>query len=88
MPGHERFLRTMVAGAAGIGAALVVVSALEGPRAQTREHLEIAGLLGLRRAVVAVSFCDRATAGPGAAWRARPRRPWRCRPGWRRRRCC
>jgi selenocysteine-specific elongation factor len=62
MPGHERFLRTMVAGAAGIGAALVVVSALEGPRAQTREHLEIAGLLGLRRAVVAVSFCDRATA--------------------------
>ncbi|WP_431271818.1 GTP-binding protein [Dankookia sp. P2] len=60
MPGHERFLRTMVAGAAGIGAALVVVSALEGPRAQTREHLEIAGLLGLRRAVVAVSFCDRA----------------------------
>ena len=61
MPGHERFLRTMVAGAAGIGAALVVVSALEGPRAQTREHLEIAELLGLRRAVVAVSFCDRAT---------------------------
>ncbi|TDH60873.1 selenocysteine-specific translation elongation factor [Dankookia rubra] len=61
MPGHERFLRTMVAGAAGIGAVLVVVSALEGPRAQTREHLEIAGLLGLRRAVVAVSFCDRAT---------------------------
>ncbi|MBL6458738.1 SelB C-terminal domain-containing protein [Belnapia sp. T6] len=64
MPGHERFLRTMVAGAAGIGAALVVVSALEGPRAQTREHLEIAGLLGLRHAVIALSFCDRA--GPEA----------------------
>jgi selenocysteine-specific elongation factor len=61
MPGHERFLRTMVAGAAGIGAALVVVSALEGPRAQTREHLEIAGLLGLRHAVIAVSFADRAS---------------------------
>ena len=60
MPGHERFLRTMVAGAAGIGAALVVVSAVEGPRAQTREHLEIAGLLGLRHAVVAVTFADRA----------------------------
>lgn len=63
MPGHERFLRTMVAGAAGIGAALVVVSALEGPRAQTREHLEIAGLLGLRHAVIAVSFSDRAAPG-------------------------
>lgn len=60
MPGHERFVRTMVAGASGIGAVLLVVSAVEGMRAQTREHLEIAGLLGLRRGVIAVSQCDRA----------------------------
>lgn len=68
MPGHERFVRTMVAGATGIEAALLVVSAAEGVRAQTREHLEIAALLGLRHGVVAIAQCDRAT--PEAAHRA------------------
>ena len=58
MPGHERFVRTMVAGATGIDAVLVVVSAQEAIKPQTVEHVEIAGLLGLRRAVVAVSKCD------------------------------
>lgn len=58
MPGHERFVRTMVAGATGIEAALLVVAANEGVRPQTLEHVEIAGLVGVRRAVVAVTKCD------------------------------
>jgi selenocysteine-specific elongation factor len=58
MPGHERFVRTMIAGASGIDAVLLVVSAVEGIKPQTVEHVEIAGLLGLRWALVAVSKCD------------------------------
>ena len=56
MPGHERFVRTMVAGATGIDAVLLVVAANEGIKPQTREHVEIAGLLGIRRALVAVEL--------------------------------
>lgn len=62
MPGHERFVRTMIAGATGIDAVLVVVAANEGIRPQSREHLAIARLLGLNRAVVAISKADLATA--------------------------
>ncbi|MET0180382.1 MAG: selenocysteine-specific translation elongation factor, partial [Novosphingobium sp.] len=62
MPGHERFIRTMVAGAAGIDTVLVVVAADEGVRPQTREHVEIARLLGVRRAVLAISKADLAGA--------------------------
>jgi selenocysteine-specific elongation factor len=58
MPGHERFVRTMIAGATGIDAVLLVVAANEGVKPQTVEHIDIAGLLGLRRAVVAVSKAD------------------------------
>jgi selenocysteine-specific elongation factor len=58
MPGHERFVRTMIAGASGVDAALLVVAANEGVKPQTIEHVEIAALLGLRRAVVAVSKVD------------------------------
>ena len=58
MPGHERFVRTMVSGATGIDAALLVVAANEGVKPQTVEHLDIAGLLGLRRVVVAVTKAD------------------------------
>src|SRR3954465_4601730 len=61
MPGHERFVRTMVSGATGIDAALLVVAANEGIKPQTVEHIDIAGLLGLRRAVVAISKTDLAT---------------------------
>ena len=61
MPGHERFVRTMVSGATGIDAALLVVAANEGIKPQTVEHLDIAGLLGLRRVVVAVSKADLVT---------------------------
>ena len=58
MPGHERFVRTMISGATGIDAVLLVVSAAEGIKPQTREHVDIAGLLGVRQAVVAVSKAD------------------------------
>ncbi len=65
MPGHERFVRTMVSGATGIDAVLVVVAANEGIKPQTREHLDICALLGLTRALVAISKCD--IAGGSAA---------------------
>ncbi len=58
MPGHERFVRTMVSGATGIDAALLVVAANEGIKPQTVEHAEIAGLLGLRHAILVIGKCD------------------------------
>jgi selenocysteine-specific elongation factor len=58
VPGHERFVRTMVAGATGIDLFLLVVDAGEGPRPQTYEHLEILRLLGIRLGVVAVTKAD------------------------------
>jgi selenocysteine-specific elongation factor len=58
MPGHERFVRTMVSGATGIDAVLLVVAANEGIKPQTVEHVNIAGLLGVRRAVIAISKTD------------------------------
>jgi selenocysteine-specific elongation factor len=58
MPGHERFVRTMVSGATGIDCVLLVVAANEGIKPQTREHVDIAALLGIRRAVVAISKVD------------------------------
>jgi len=63
MPGHERFVRTMISGATGIDAVLLVVAANEGVKPQTVEHINIAALLGLRRAVVAVSKTDLVEAG-------------------------
>ena len=58
MPGHERFVRTMVSGATGIDAALLVVAANEGVMPQTVEHVDIAALLGIGRALIAVSKAD------------------------------
>jgi selenocysteine-specific elongation factor len=58
VPGHERFVRNMVAGATGIDLFLLVVDAGEGPRQQTREHLEILRLLGVDSGVVAVTKTD------------------------------
>jgi len=58
VPGHERFVRTMVAGVTGIDLFLLVVDAGEGPRAQTYEHLEILRYLGVERGVVAVTKID------------------------------
>src|SRR3954463_9259932 len=59
MPGHERFVRTMVSGATGIAAVLLTVAADEGVRPQTVEHAVIAGLIGIGRGVIAVTKCDR-----------------------------
>ncbi len=58
VPGHERFVRTMVAGATGIDLFLLVVDAGEGARPQTHEHLAILGLLGVQTGVVAVTKID------------------------------
>ena len=58
VPGHERFVRTMVAGATGIDLFLLVVDAGEGPRAQTFEHVQILKLLGVERGVVALTKID------------------------------
>ncbi len=65
VPGHERFVRTMVAGATGIDLFLLVIDAREGPRAQTHEHLAILRLLGVDDGVVAVTKAD--AADPEAA---------------------
>ncbi len=59
VPGHERFVRNMLAGAGGIEAVLLVVAADESVMPQTREHFEIVRILGLTRGVVAVTKCDR-----------------------------
>src|SRR5436190_613981 len=58
VPGHERFVRTMVAGASGIDLFLLVIDAGEGARPQTHEHLAILRLLGAERGVVAVTKAD------------------------------
>ncbi|HET6608654.1 MAG TPA: selenocysteine-specific translation elongation factor, partial [Rhodopila sp.] len=58
VPGHERFVHTMLAGASGIDTALLVVALPEGVRPQTREHLQILSLLGVDRGVVALTKAD------------------------------
>ncbi len=58
VPGHERFIRNMVAGASGVDLGLLVVAADEGAMPQTREHLDILLLLGVRRAVLALTKSD------------------------------
>jgi selenocysteine-specific elongation factor len=58
VPGHERFVRTMVAGATGIDLFLLVIDAAEGARPQTHEHLAILRLLGVEQGVVAVAKAD------------------------------
>src|SRR5919197_772294 len=60
VPGHERFIRTMVAGATGIDMFLLVVAADEGVMPQTREHLDVLDALGVRDGVIALTKCDRA----------------------------
>jgi len=62
VPGHERFVRNMLAGAHGIDAALLVVAADESVMPQTREHFQICRLLGIPRGLVALTKCDVADA--------------------------
>ncbi len=59
VPGHERFIRTMIAGASGIDVVLFIVAADDGPMPQTAEHLAILDLLGVQRGVVALTKVDR-----------------------------
>lgn len=58
VPGHERLIHTMVAGASGVDAALLVVAADDSVMPQTREHLAVVELLGIKRGVVAITKCD------------------------------
>lgn len=67
VPGHERFVRHMVAGASGVDAALVCVAADDGVMPQTREHLAVLRLLGITRIAVAVTRSDLADPGPATA---------------------
>src|SRR4051812_32847484 len=58
VPGHERFVKNMLAGATGIDLALLVVAADDSVMPQTREHLEILRLLGLRHGIIALTKVD------------------------------
>ncbi len=58
VPGHERFVKNMVAGAAGIDFVMLIIAADEGVMPQTREHLEICALLGIKHGFVALTKID------------------------------
>lgn len=58
VPGHERFVRTMVAGVGGMDLVMLVIAADEGVMPQTREHLEICQLLGIKKGLVALTKSD------------------------------
>jgi len=62
VPGHERFVRNMLAGATGIDLAMFVIAADDSVKPQTREHLEILRLLDLRAGVIVLTKCDKADA--------------------------
>lgn len=59
VPGHERFIRQMIAGVAGIDLVVLVVAADEGVMPQTKEHLDILKFLGVKNGIVAISKMDR-----------------------------
>src|ERR687888_2281115 len=61
VPGHERLIRTMAAGATGMDLFLLVIAADEGVMPQTREHLTVLEALGVRNGVAALTKCDRAS---------------------------
>jgi selenocysteine-specific elongation factor len=62
VPGHERFIRQMIAGVAGIDLVILVVAADEGVMPQTKEHLDILSFLGIRKGIVAVTKIDKVEA--------------------------
>ena len=62
VPGHSRFINTMISGVSSIDLALVVVAANEGPMPQTVEHLEVLRLLGIRQYVIVITYIDRVEA--------------------------
>ena len=61
VPGHERFIRNMVSGASGIDMVIMVIAADEGVMPQTREHLHICSLLGIKKGLVALTKVDMVT---------------------------
>ncbi len=69
VPGHEKLIHNMLAGATGIDFVLLVIAADDGPMPQTREHLELLGLLGLDHGAVALTKCDTVDAARVAAAR-------------------
>ena len=91
VPGHERLVHTMVAGATGMDCALLLVAADDGPMPQTLEHLAVLSLLGVQRGAVVVTKTDRveparvaavvAQAQALLAGLARCAEPWRCPHG-------
>src|SRR5271154_2688336 len=61
VPGHARFVRNMLAGAGGIDAVLLVISAEEGVKPQTEEHLAICSILGIQRGITVLTKIDAVT---------------------------
>ncbi len=59
VPGHEKFLKNMLAGVAGMDIVLLVVSAEEGVMPQTREHLEILNLIGIKKGIIVLTKADK-----------------------------
>jgi selenocysteine-specific elongation factor len=62
VPGHEKLVRTMIAGASGIDFALILIAADDGVMPQTREHLSILSLLGLSQGAVVITKSDKVDA--------------------------
>lgn len=58
VPGHEKFINNMVAGVVGMDLILLVVAADEGIMPQTREHMDILGLLGIKKSILVINKCD------------------------------
>ena len=58
VPGHEKFINNMVAGVVGMDLVLLVVAADEGIMPQTREHMGILGLLGIKKSILVINKCD------------------------------
>ena len=58
VPGHEKFVNNMVAGVVGMDLGLLVIAADEGIRPQTREHVDILGLLGIEKCIIVLNKCD------------------------------
>ena len=58
VPGHERFIRNMAAGVAGMDLVLLVIAADEGIMPQTKEHMDIMEMLGVRRYIIVLNKCD------------------------------
>jgi selenocysteine-specific elongation factor len=70
VPGHEKFVKNMVAGATGIDIVMMVIAADEGVMPQTREHMEICALLGVQHGLIALTKTDMvANSARGLFWR-------------------